>query len=96
MEWVRRVVPPLTFALHKGQGGRIAVVGGSLEYTGAPYFAAMAALRTGADIAHVFCTVRPRETSEFALNNGMDSCLLLSPATHGGVLFSAQEIDAIM
>jgi ATP-dependent NAD(P)H-hydrate dehydratase len=30
-------------------------VGGSFEYTGAPYLAAMGALRAGADLAHVFC-----------------------------------------
>ena len=31
------------------------MVGGCEEYTGAPYFAAMSALRMGADLAHVFC-----------------------------------------
>ncbi len=33
----------------------MAVIGGSLEYTGAPYFAAMSALRAGADLAFVVC-----------------------------------------
>jgi ATP-dependent NAD(P)H-hydrate dehydratase len=32
------------------------VVGGCREYTGAPYFAAMSALRVGSDLSHVFCT----------------------------------------
>jgi len=41
--------------LHKGQCGRIAILGGCEEYTGAPYFAATAALRGGADLAHIFC-----------------------------------------
>ena len=41
---------------YKGQAGKIAVVGGCREYAGAPYFAAMSALRVGADISHVFCT----------------------------------------
>ncbi|KAG0724074.1 ATP-dependent (S)-NAD(P)H-hydrate dehydratase [Chionoecetes opilio] len=49
------VVPPLTPSAHKGQAGRIGIMGGSLEYTGAPYYAAMTALRMGADLAHVFC-----------------------------------------
>lgn len=40
---------------HKGQMGRIGVFGGSKEYTGAPYFAAISALRCGADLCHVFC-----------------------------------------
>ncbi|RKO92987.1 Ribokinase-like protein [Blyttiomyces helicus] len=35
--------------------GRVAVVGGSVDYTGAPYFAAISAMKTGADLVHVFC-----------------------------------------
>jgi len=31
------------------------VIGGSEEYTGAPYYAAISALRTGADLSHIFC-----------------------------------------
>jgi ATP-dependent NAD(P)H-hydrate dehydratase len=48
-------VPKLTFGLRKGQVGRIGVIGGCLEYTGAPHFAAAAALRLGGDLAHIFC-----------------------------------------
>jgi len=51
----RCCVPELTFDASKGGAGRLAVVGGSLEYTGAPYFAAAAMLRGGADLSHVFC-----------------------------------------
>ena len=51
----RKVLPPLLFDTHKGEAGRIGVVGGSEEYTGAPIFASMAAFRTGADLVHVFC-----------------------------------------
>lgn len=49
-------VPSLTSAKRKGHAGRVAVVGGCEEYTGAPFFAAISALRTGCDVAHVFCT----------------------------------------
>ncbi|KAL2919401.1 hypothetical protein HK105_201045 [Polyrhizophydium stewartii] len=52
---LKRFVPPLSSSLHKGQAGRVGVVGGSFEYTGAPYYAAVSALRTGADLCHVFC-----------------------------------------
>jgi len=52
----RKVIPPLLFDTHKGEAGRIGVVGGSEEYTGAPIFASMAAFRTGVDLVHVFCT----------------------------------------
>ena len=56
MPGMRQLVPPLSFASRKGQSGRVGVLGGSAEYTGAPYFAAISALKLGADIAHVFCT----------------------------------------
>lgn len=52
---VQKLVPPLTFDSRKGQNGRIGVLGGSYEYTGAPYYAASAALQAGADLAYVFC-----------------------------------------
>ncbi len=51
----RTVVPKLTYDLYKGQCGRICIFGGCFMYTGAPYFAAISALRTGCDLVHVFC-----------------------------------------
>jgi len=50
------VVPPLNDRFHKGQAGRVGVIGGSKEYTGAPYFSAYSALRVGADLSYVFCS----------------------------------------
>ncbi|XP_058790690.1 ATP-dependent (S)-NAD(P)H-hydrate dehydratase [Phymastichus coffea] len=49
------LVPSLSEPKHKGQDGRIGIVGGSLEYSGAPFFAGISALRTGADLVHIFC-----------------------------------------
>ncbi|GAA5934216.1 hypothetical protein JCM1841_004700 [Sporobolomyces salmonicolor] len=51
----KRLIPPLSPDLHKGQAGRIGVLGGSKDYSGAPYFASMTTLRMGADLAHVIC-----------------------------------------
>ena len=53
---VRSLVPPLAGDRYKGQAGKVGVLGGCREYTGAPFFAAFAALRVGADLSHVFCT----------------------------------------
>ncbi|KAI5076596.1 hypothetical protein GOP47_0008661 [Adiantum capillus-veneris] len=53
---LRAVVPPLSASRYKGQAGKVAVVGGCREYTGAPYFSAISALKVGADLSHVFCT----------------------------------------
>ncbi|XP_050874875.1 ATP-dependent (S)-NAD(P)H-hydrate dehydratase isoform X2 [Lathyrus oleraceus] len=53
---IRAITPDLDQSRHKGQAGNIAVIGGCREYTGAPYFAAISALKIGADLSHVFCT----------------------------------------
>ncbi|WOL11277.1 ATP-dependent (S)-NAD(P)H-hydrate dehydratase [Canna indica] len=53
---IRRITPALDPIRYKGQAGKIAVIGGCREYTGAPYFAAISALKLGADLSHVFCT----------------------------------------
>lgn len=52
---VAKCVLPLSFDSHKGSSGRVGVLGGSPRYTGAPYYAAMASLHVGADLAYVFC-----------------------------------------
>ncbi|NYB51801.1 MAG: NAD(P)H-hydrate dehydratase [Methanobacteriaceae archaeon] len=40
---------------HKGQNGKVLIIGGSKEYSGAPALAAMSALAAGADLAVVAC-----------------------------------------
>lgn len=40
---------------HKGQNGRVLVVGGSADYSGAPALAAMASLASGSDLSYVAC-----------------------------------------
>ncbi|KAI8873662.1 Ribokinase-like protein [Ramicandelaber brevisporus] len=49
------LVPPLSSTFRKGDHGRLLIVGGSEEYTGAPYFAALAAFRAGVDQVHIVC-----------------------------------------
>ncbi|KAL3274132.1 hypothetical protein HHI36_015546 [Cryptolaemus montrouzieri] len=51
----KQLAPSLSQDKHKGQAGRIGVFGGSLEYTGAPYYAAITSLKVGADLVYVFC-----------------------------------------
>ena len=57
---LRELLPSLKYSMHKGQNGKVGVIGGSFEYTGAPYYVGASALRSGADIVHVFC---PEEAS---------------------------------
>lgn len=41
---------------YKGNRGRIGIVGGARDYSGAPYFASISAMRLGADLAYVICS----------------------------------------
>ncbi len=52
----KSIIPPLIPSNHKGMMGRIGVVGGSKDYTGAPFYGADGALRFGADLTFVFCS----------------------------------------
>ncbi|BET00162.1 Hypothetical Protein NTJ_12979 [Nesidiocoris tenuis] len=49
-----KLVPVLSETDHKGTCGRIGVFGGSVEFTGAPYYAGYSALRVGCDLVYVF------------------------------------------
>jgi ATP-dependent NAD(P)H-hydrate dehydratase len=50
-----KIIPLLTKSRYKGQNGKVGVIGGSFEYTGAPYYAAISAVKGGGDLAHIFC-----------------------------------------
>ncbi|KAJ1969934.1 hypothetical protein IWQ62_000305 [Dispira parvispora] len=55
LETIKHLIPPLSPHLHKGQAGRIGVIGGSEDYTGAPYFSGYSSLLLGSDMCHVIC-----------------------------------------
>eukprot|EP00532_Pseudo-nitzschia_australis_P009137 CAMPEP_0168179048 /NCGR_PEP_ID=MMETSP0139_2-20121125/9576_1 /TAXON_ID=44445 /ORGANISM="Pseudo-nitzschia australis, Strain 10249 10 AB" /LENGTH=357 /DNA_ID=CAMNT_0008098733 /DNA_START=237 /DNA_END=1310 /DNA_ORIENTATION=- len=52
---LERCIVPLSTSSYKGSSGRVGILGGSARYTGAPYYAAMASLKCGADLAFCFC-----------------------------------------
>lgn len=52
---VQAIVSPLRPEFHKGQAGRVGVIGGCKEYTGAPYFASMSSMRLGCDMSFTIC-----------------------------------------
>nr|CAD2204337.1 unnamed protein product [Meloidogyne enterolobii] len=51
---IKELLPVLSKKLRKGDCGKIGVIGGSAEYTGAPYFSAMSTLKIGADLSFVY------------------------------------------
>ena len=54
------VQKPRPLEVHKGEFGRLLVIGGSETFSGAPALAALAALRTGVDLVYV---AAPRDTA---------------------------------
>jgi len=86
MQMVKHIVPKLTSHMHKGQCGRIAVFGGCILYTGAPYFAAISSLKCGADLVHVFC-----EKGAGAVIKGYSPELIVHPVLD--TEYGIEEID---
>lgn len=73
---------PLSSEAHKGSSGRIGILGGSERYTGAPYYAGMAALHVGSDLAFVFCA----EEASLAIKS-------YSPELMVAPVYSAREFN---
>jgi ATP-dependent NAD(P)H-hydrate dehydratase len=88
---VRKMVPPMLEKFHKGQMGRIAVIGGSEDYTGAPYFSAMASARLGADMSHVICEPQAAQVIK-AYSPNLMVHPLMRQSTHANISESASSI----
>ena len=52
-DFVRAAVPPRKSDGHKGDFGKLLIVGGSVGYTGAPYLTASAAVRSGCGLVYL-------------------------------------------
>ena len=73
------VVKPRAAEAHKGDFGRLLVIGGSEVYSGAPAYVALAALRTGVDLAYV---VAPERTA-YAISAYSPNLITVKlPGTH--------------
>jgi len=51
---VSKLLPKRSPTSHKGENGRVLIVGGSLDYFGAPILAGLGALYSGADLVYLF------------------------------------------
>lgn len=84
---------------HKGEFGRLLVVGGSSRYTGAPALVGLAALRAGVDLVTI-CA--PKETALVISSYSPDlitvrlPCSDLEPGVVGTVLEEARNSDAVV
>ncbi|KKP40528.1 MAG: YjeF-like protein family sugar kinase [Candidatus Peregrinibacteria bacterium GW2011_GWF2_33_10] len=51
---IRKIFPYRNLDSHKGDNGRVCIIGGSIEYYGAPIFAGLGAVHSGADLVYIF------------------------------------------
>lgn len=54
LDMIKRLIPPLTDTARKGQMGKVGILGGSQDFTGAPFYAGMASLKLGGDLCYIF------------------------------------------
>jgi len=78
-----RVVPPLSASAHKGSHGRLAVLGGSAAYAGAPALAGLAALRFGVDLVTV---VTPSASAAPSIQGASPELMVQHAASAAAVL----------
>lgn len=84
---------------HKGENGRVGVIAGSKDYTGAPALSAKAALRTGCDLATILTSKSVSSTvsgySENFIVRGYDSDYFDVGAVERALALD-EEVDAIV
>lgn len=51
---IQKLMPKRSEQSHKGQNGRVLIVGGSLDFYGAPILAGLGALNSGADLVYLY------------------------------------------
>ena len=77
---------------HKGAVGKVMFVAGAARYLGAPYFAAMAFLRTGGGLAYL---ATPASVAPFIANKGSEIVLMPRAATAAGSL-AFSNLDTLL
>lgn len=68
------LLPPRPARAHKGSFGRVLVVGGSPDMSGAAHLAAKAAYRTGAGLVEIFAPAENRLVHQIALPEALLTC----------------------
>jgi ADP-dependent NAD(P)H-hydrate dehydratase / NAD(P)H-hydrate epimerase len=51
---VKKLLPKRSEKSHKGQNGKVLIVGGSIDYYGAPILSALGAIHSGADLVYLY------------------------------------------
>ncbi len=86
---LRARIPKRPRTAHKGQGGRVVVIGGSVYYVGAPLLSAWSASRVGVDLVYL---VAPRETAFTASSK----CSTIIPRPFSSTILTLNDLDTIV
>ena len=87
-DYVKAALPPRDPAGHKGDFGKVYVLGGSVGYTGAPVFCSRAAVRSGCGL--VFLGV-PADIWQVAAVKSDEAMPHPLPALEGRLSLAAEE-----
>jgi len=96
---IKHIFPNRETDSHKGQNGRVLIVGGSIEYYGAPLLSALGALYSGSDLVNVFV---PESNFDVSRSLYPDFIVKKFPGqylTHTGVkeiVDFSEECDAVL
>lgn len=84
---------------HKGSNGKLLIVGGSKDYSGAPAIAGMSAISSGADLVYVVCpnpaSLAIKSLSPDLIVKGLSGDYL-SVEHQGEILKLAENVDAVL
>ncbi|PKP54387.1 MAG: bifunctional ADP-dependent NAD(P)H-hydrate dehydratase/NAD(P)H-hydrate epimerase [Candidatus Altiarchaeales archaeon HGW-Altiarchaeales-3] len=91
-------LPKRSAASHKGNFGRLLIIGGSKDYIGAPILADSAARRTGVDLIFLNCPgyVADRQTDPNLIINSLDSKFYINSGDIDKILNKFKDYDAIV
>jgi len=94
--WLKEVLPPFSAEMHKGDRGRVLVVGGGDGMAGAVIFAAKAAARSGAGLVKI--AAQPATVQAAQANNPdiMTVTSALEPPLEGPLLEALEWADAVV
>ena len=91
-ESMKNLLPKRKSDSHKGTYGRVAIIGGSLGMTGAPYLSSMAALRTGAGLVY---TVVPKSL-ETIMSIKLTEAIIKPEEDERKGYFTVNSLDSIL
>jgi len=94
--WLGEVLPPFRAEMHKGERGRVAIVGGSEGMAGAAIFAAKAAARSGAGLVKICASEATTRAAQAQSPDIMCVTTALGPELEESLVETLSWADAVV